>query len=84
MRKLAFLQAPEDRAPKIITAATIRTLDAAGSTAEAILVVGDRIRHLGTIHDGRAAAAPVNGRGSRAAVDRLLGLRRSIRPAAGR
>ncbi len=57
MRKLAFIQASPIAAPKIVTAARIRTLDPEGTTPEAFLVVGDRIRHVGTIDACRTAAA---------------------------
>ncbi|BAK38304.1 hydrolase [Microlunatus phosphovorus NM-1] len=60
MRKLAFLQAPDDRAPLIVTATTIRTLDADGTIPEAFLIVGDRIRRIGTIDECRDAAAAVS------------------------
>lgn len=48
MRKLAFTQAPALRAPKVVLAARIHALDAHGTTPEAFLVIGDRIRHVGT------------------------------------
>ncbi|MBP1325873.1 putative amidohydrolase YtcJ [Leucobacter exalbidus] len=60
MRKLAFTQAPTPSAPKIVTAARIHTLGDAGSTAEAFLVLGDRIAAIGTIDECRAAAAAVS------------------------
>ena len=60
MRKLAFTQAPALTAPKIVTAARIHALDEAGSAPEAFLVIGDRIRHVGTIEACRAAAAEVS------------------------
>ncbi|QIM15989.1 amidohydrolase [Leucobacter insecticola] len=56
MRKLAFTQAPQISAPKIVTAARIHALDATGSTPEAFLVIDDRIRHVGSLSDCRAAA----------------------------
>ena len=40
MRKLAFIQASPIAAPKIVTAARIRTLDPEGTTPEAFLGVG--------------------------------------------
>ena len=60
MRKLAFTQAPALSAPQIITSARIRTLDEAGSTPEAFLIIGDRIRHVGTVAECRAEAASVS------------------------
>ena len=57
VRKLAFIQAPAITAPKIVTAARIRTLDDAGTTPAAFLVIGDRIRHIGMVETCRAAAA---------------------------
>ncbi|MCW2288637.1 amidohydrolase [Leucobacter luti] len=60
MRKLAFTQAPAIQAPTIVTAAQIHTLDAAGSAPEAFLIIGDRIRAVGSIAECRAAAAEVS------------------------
>ena len=60
MRKLAFTQAPAIQAPTIVTAAKIHTLDEAGSTPEAFLVIDDRIRAVGSVAECRAAAAEVS------------------------
>lgn len=60
MRKLPFMEAPAEAAPRIVTAARIRTLDEAGSTAEAFLVVGDRIQHVGSVDECRTRAAELS------------------------
>lgn len=62
MRKLAFTQLPADSAPLIVTATNIYQLDSAGNTVEAVLIIGDRIRHAGSLADCRTAVARFSSR----------------------
>lgn len=62
MRKLAFTQPAEDLPPQIFTAALIHTLNSDGTTVEAMLVIGDRVRHTGSLDACIAAAAEVSPR----------------------
>ncbi|WP_438354887.1 amidohydrolase [Microbacterium sp. CJ88] len=57
MRKLAPFDLPAQTGPRIVTARTIRTVDAASSTATAMLVDRGRIVAVGTPADCAAAAA---------------------------
>lgn len=60
MRKLAFTRPSVPSAPKIITATRIYALDENGSTPDAFLVIGDRIRCVGTVNECRATAAAIS------------------------
>ncbi|QIK64066.1 amidohydrolase [Leucobacter viscericola] len=60
MRKLAFTQAPVPSAPKIVTAERIHALDDSGSNPEAFLVIDDRIQHIGSVAECRAAAGRIS------------------------
>lgn len=60
MRKLAFTRPSVPSAPKIITATRIYALDENGSTPDAFLIIGDRIRCVGTVNECRATAAAIS------------------------
>lgn len=60
MRKLPFMQASDDRTATIVTAGRIHALDERGTVAEAMLLLGGRVREIGSFEACRARAAELS------------------------
>ncbi|MBU3994626.1 MAG: amidohydrolase [Actinobacteria bacterium] len=60
MRKLAFANSDPSPIPMVVSAKRIHSLDTKGSTAAAMLVVGGRIRLLGSIEECLSRAAELS------------------------